>query len=66
MLHCNVRMADCFGHEFCEAAKEGADVQKISHGRCFRDGHKIFKSLKLGHREESLSLNTCALRTRLN
>lgn len=66
MLHCNIRTANCFGHEFCETVKEGAEVEKISHGKCSRDGRIILKPLKLGNWEESLGLNTCTLRTGLN
>lgn len=66
VLHCDVRMPDCFGHEFCETVKEGAEVEKISYGRCSRDGRIILESLKLGNGEESLGLNTCTLGTGLN
>lgn len=46
--------------------EEGAEVEKIYHGRCSSNGRIILKPLKLGNREESLGLNTCTLRTGLN
>lgn len=66
MVHCNIRMADCFGHEFCETVKEGAEAEKISQDKCSRDGRILLKLLKLENGEESLGLNTCTLRTGLN
>lgn len=59
-------MADCFGHEFCETIKEGAEVEKNSHGRCSRYRRIILKPLKLGNGATSLGLNTCTVRTGLN